>query len=151
MLIIDGHNLIGAFHDLHYNDPNVKEKLLRKLKKYQQIMNVEILVVFDGKDKSNFGRYKKDRIEIRFAGKKRADDIIIELCKKYNHIQDITVVSSDREIKEVVRKCGLISKDNATFAKQIKEVIEKYSQQKQAEDYLSPIQIDQWMKYFKKK
>lgn len=152
MIIIDGHNLIGAFSDLHFDDLNVKDKLLEKLKKYRQIMDVKLIVVFDGIDKTGFGRYINEGIEIRFPeNNQSADKLIIDLCQEFSHAHDTVIVSSDREIKDAVKKAGLISKDNRTFAEEIKDVIEKFDQEDEMNDYLSPAEIDDWLKYFGKK
>ena len=151
MIIIDGHNLIGKYPGINFDGANAKQELLDILKKYKKAMDVKIIVVFDGADKAGFGRYIEEGIDIRFSDNKQADDLIVDLCKKFSHARDTIIVSSDNEIINAAKKFGLIPKKSEDFVNDINNAIERFNSIEQTNDYLSPVQIDDWMKYFKKK
>ncbi len=151
MLIVDGHNLIGKYPGLNFDDSNVKQKLLDILKKYKKAMNVKIIVVFDGVDKAGFGRYQEGDIEVRFSDNMQADDLIIDLCKEFSHARDTIIVSSDNQVIDAAKKSGLIPKKAEDFVKDINNELARFDSIKQTDDYLSPVQTDEWMRYFKKK
>lgn len=150
MIIIDGHNLIGAFRDLRYNDPQVKEKLLTKLAVYQKIMDCKMIVAFDGRGFGDFERSDFEKIEVRFPPQDQtADDVIKKLINKYRNQHKVRIVSSDREIKDQAQKAHLASQGNGSFARELEDVLA--SSNEETERYLSPMEVEKWARLFRNK
>lgn len=148
MIIIDGHNLIGTSHDLKLSDLQAKDKLIERLTCFQKILDVKIIVVFDGKDPANVGRLIKDNIEIIYPDtNETADEVISGLCRQYAHAKDTVIVSSDKEVIDCSRKNHLITKTSQIFTKEIDEAI---SRDQDNDTYLSPVDLDDWLGYFNK-
>lgn len=149
MIIIDGHNLIGASKDIELSDPEAKSKLIDKLFRFREILNVNVTVVFDGKDDADIGRLMKNNIEIFFPNaSETADEVICKLCSKYSHAKDTVIVSSDREIVNYARKNHLISKTSKDFVCEVDDIVFRGQDNN---EYLSPVDLEDWLKYFNRK
>jgi predicted RNA-binding protein with PIN domain len=148
MFIIDGHNLIGSFHDLSLSDKNVKDKLLNRLSEYQKIIERNIIVVFDGIGYGGYNKTNFQNIEIRYPEKlKSADDEIIKLISEYNNQHGISIISSDNEIKYHAKKAHLSIQNSHDFAHEVEDVI--FRSGEETENYLSPSSVDEWLEIFK--
>lgn len=147
MLIIDGHNLIGAMPDLSLSDHHCKERLLRMLEKYQYIINERMIIVFDGADFLNAEKYQRNKIEICYPPKDLDADIVIKkLIEKYKNNTGIKVVTSDNELKSLVKRRGLIIRSSKQFGYEVQSIISR--SQQDTEKFLGPMDINEWLKYF---
>ncbi len=152
MIIIDGHNLIGAFDYLNFEDKNVYEKIFNKIHKYSILYNTKIILVFDGFKPENFSFSKKNKnIHVIFSDDQEADEIIIMLCEKFSHARDTVVVSSDNKIINIVKKNKLISKNCKFFASNLINAEDITNHATKESEYLNPLETEKWLKYFRKK
>lgn len=150
MLIIDGHNLIGASKTISLSDPNAKEKLLCLLDKYQKILDRKIIVVFDRKTPGGYERIDFENIEVRYpSGNETADEVIKKLIAKYTNQHGISIISSDNEIKNSAKRAHLSYQSSRSFNDEIEEVLA--SANDETENYLSPIEVEEWVELFQKR
>jgi len=150
MIIIDGHNLIGASKDIRLSDPNAKDLLLVKLLEYQKILQRKLVVVFDGKSFGEFEKLDFHGIEIRYpVSGESADQTIIKLIEKYNNQPGICIVSSDRDIQNSAKRAHLATQTSTNFYNEIEETILQGNSE--TEKYLSPVNTDEWLDYFNNK
>ena len=141
MLIIDGHNLIGACYDIKLSDKNAKDKLITKLKEFQHINNNKIILVFDGKGFGEFEVSHEDKIEIRYPTKNQtADDVIKNLIKKHVGDQSVKIVSSDNQIIKEAKYHKLTSIKSQDFLLEFNKRIIKSNQPQ--------IDVDDWLNYY---
>ena len=117
-ILIDGHNLIGQMPDLRLDDPDDEEKLLLRLKSYRGRTGRRVVVFFDpGAAYSSPNRKSDGGISIRRAGTgQRADDLIVQHVLHHHNPRELTVVTSDRAIRDSVLGQGAKTVDSATFA-----------------------------------
>lgn len=150
MIIIDGHNLIGAMKNLNLNDPNAKEKLLKILDKYQKILNCKIIVVFDCKTNYSYELGRYENIDIYYPSvNESADDIIKHLIDKKRNRYEISIISSDNEIKNYAKKMRVSNQSSNSFIKEIDKILSANIEEK--EKYLDPLSIEEWIKLYKKR
>lgn len=143
MLIIDGHNLIGASRDIKLSDPDAKEKLIDKLKLFEQVTNNKIIVVFDGKGYGDFEVTHEDNLEIRYpSGDLTADDTLFDLIHKFKYDNSVKIISSDNKIISEAKFYKLTSTKSQNFIIELNNKIFKSHQ--------PPIDVDDWINYFKK-
>ncbi|EKD55965.1 MAG: hypothetical protein ACD_58C00325G0003 [uncultured bacterium] len=144
MLIIDGHNLIGASRDIRLSDPDAKEKLIDKLKLFEQITNNKIIVVFDGRGYGDFEVTNDDNLEIRYpSGNLTADDVLFDLINKYSGNSSVKIISSDNQIIKEAKYHRLTSIKSNDFIIKLNKKISTSNQPK--------IDVDDWVRYFNKK
>ena len=116
--LIDGHNLIGKLPDIRLDDPDDEEKLLSRLRGYRARTGKHLVVYFDpGATYQSPARRSKGGISVRQAGTgQRADDLIIRDLRRHHNPRELTVVTSDRAIKNAAQQYRARVIDAATFA-----------------------------------
>lgn len=118
LILIDGYNLIYA---LNYEGSSYcKEDLIKEICLYQKRKNHNIIIVFDGGIHGGFldREEKIGNLKVIYTSKvKTADDKIKELSDKYRN--GCVVITSDREIKNYVRKNGSATMDSYDFIKKL--------------------------------
>lgn len=167
ILIIDGYNLLFApAHQAHGALENkqadfkqtvlekAREKLIHLIKLYNQHRKYKIILVFDGANPSR-STQRSSQIEIIFSGaEEKADEVIIELARRQTNPRQVTVVTSDRHIKQHLKPIGVETIDSSDF---IKELIISSPRSKKAETFtqskmkLFGISADEakgWLKIF---
>lgn len=149
MIIIDGHNLIGALPNLSLSDPNCKDKLLELLNSFYEIINERIIIVFDGSDFLNAEKYCRNKLEVRYPPKDESADFIIKkLIEKYKYNMGVKLITSDNELKFLAKRRGLITRPSRQFGYEISATISR--SQLDTGKYLAPISTNEWMEYFSK-
>ncbi len=151
-LLIDGYNLL-------FQNPELRKILERDLEKARRILidqleeyagknNLHILIVFDGDDKINPCDESKSRVEVCFSeSPEKADPLIKRLLKKTKKNHDFTVVTSDNEISNYAKLCGISVTSSQKFAEQISThffngVEKKYSHS------MTNAELTEWMNLF---
>lgn len=154
MIIIDGHNLLWAVHKLDPESEPIDDLWLCKLlDRYLRQSDLKGHIVFDGTgppDKSGFEVIQ--RLDIFYAGMSTDADAVIE-DKIYSDSdpRNLTVVSSDRRIRDAARrkkatslKCDVFWKDVMRHLKQRHKPVEPdYKRRGMTEG-----EANQWMRFF---
>jgi predicted RNA-binding protein with PIN domain len=138
--LIDGNNVIHSITALQkqfLTDPEAAAKALVEMCKARLNKKVKIVFVFDGYGKSNSN-------SIIFSGNKKADEIICNLIESNYLREQITVVSSDREIlsKAKVYGCEIMS------SKQFKELLKGQITKQEKPEYPTKKELEEFIKYF---
>ncbi len=118
LILIDGYNLTYA---LNYEGEDIsREDLVKKIILYQKRKNNNVIIVFDGGINGGLldREEKIGNLKIIYTSKmKTADDKIKELSDKYRN--GCVVISSDREIKNYVKRNGSATMNSEEFIKRL--------------------------------
>ena len=153
--IIDGNNLIGCSPDIALDDPEARKKIIHLIKKYQKNKKNNLIIVFDGKPDTLFVEsHSLDKFSVvypRFGYS--ADDEIKKILGGYSDCKAVTLVSSDRELKNFARKMGIKTLNSIEFYYELKKVYrmsgKKEEKLKRIHGKISKQEVDKWMKIFK--
>ena len=146
MIIIDGHNLIGAVKHFSLNDPENKNKLLKFLDSYQKIAKTRLIVVFDKIYNYQYERNDYNNIEVRYpiAGD-NADLVIKNLLDKYeNHCR---LVTNDNELKLKAKINKIESISCQDFINKIENIIRSNDNNIKTK-ILNSAEIEKWESVF---
>ena len=156
MLLIDGYNLLFALFgegDAPRDVERERKKLVSLLASFGQS---KITVVFDGNrysqsqligDSSTVGKLK---ILFTRSGES-ADERIVAMAGEARDRKGITVITTDRQIRNAVEKLGVKTIRSETFAGQLHPASSKEGGERPArrkEDGISDAEVDGWMKVF---
>ena len=115
--IVDGMNVIGSRPTGWWHDrPGAMQQLVHEL----EVLDDPVTVIFDGRP---FDVQDTGDIDVRFAsrsGRNAADDDIAELVAGAAYPEELTVVTSDRELVARVRAHGV----EVMGAKQFREQLD---------------------------
>jgi len=126
-IIVDGYNLIGRDGGLHGALEHKRNWLIQQLAIFREQKNFDITVVFDGWQSGI--RYeveeKRGGVKVIFSrlGEK-ADSVIIRLARAQG--SGCVVVTSDREIRNVVEKFGAAAVASGEFAEVLRDADRPY-------------------------
>ena len=153
--LIDGHNLIGQMPNLRLDDPNDEAKLLEYLRRYRARTGHRVTVVFDaGPDYRTAATKKSGGVTVQFAPHgQTADQIIVRRLGQVKNPQEWAVVSSDRAVQQAARQARVRVLTAREFAQQLLQgapVVPEDDQGSEGEVKLSPDEINEWLKLFKK-
>lgn len=112
VLIVDGHSVIFSTTDLatiHKGDGRTARNILiRELTNYQDLNDVSVVLVFDGKGRrldTQF-RQEKDIMVIYSKSGQSADSVIERIVGRHSVSYDVTVVSNDRMVLDTISAFG---------------------------------------------
>ena len=108
--LIDGHNLIGKLADIALSDPDDEEKLIRRLQDWRRIdPRRKIDLYFDAGPAGGLGDLMGGKgIAVHFSRVgQSADDLIKRKLNQVRNPQEYSLVTSDREILAVSRRCRI--------------------------------------------
>ncbi len=101
-ILIDGYNLLHQLKFKTKNFSDKRERLIYLLEEFKKINNVDITVIFDGKNQESQirGFENKNGVKIIYsASGETADDVIIDILKKIKEKpKNYAVVTSDNKI-----------------------------------------------------
>lgn len=165
-VLIDGHNLIGQLPDIDLSDPNDEALLVQKLTGYAARTNKRVTVVFDGGLPGGKSAMSSRAVEVIFASSPGiADKLLLDRIKKIRDPGNWIVVSSDRVVLDAARRRGMRATTSADFAHTITvappppAITNGKPNRTQASDDddkpamrpLSPAELDEWEKLFRRK
>lgn len=114
-IVIDGYNLLYALGKLSRRSGKAalevaRRWLISQLEHYQG-SNAEILVVFDGPPPRRAQARGHAEISVLYAHPRTADEVIAEWILSAATPEDLTIVSNDRQIRQVAqkRRCQVLS------------------------------------------
>jgi uncharacterized protein len=118
--LIDGYNLMHFLGLVRPRGPKSLEKsrldLQAWLRKTHAKQIGDVTVVFDGREATGQPPIQQDHeLRIHFAIGETADDLILELIRREAQPRRLTVVSSDRRIREAARRRECIAWDCSEY------------------------------------
>ncbi len=154
--IIAGNNLVGCSPDVSLEDPDAREKLLFVVRKFQSFRNNNVIVVFDGEPEKGV-RIEEESSKFTVIYPHlgcTADDEIKDIFHRLNYFKDVTLVTSDRELKRFAKDKGAKTINCIEFYFELKRFShitgKQEDKQKRIETGLSDNEVDQWLKIFDK-
>jgi len=153
-VIIDGHNLLHSIQQTGEDSELISRiQLCRILSGYLKLIDENGEIVFDGtgpKDKSGFDNISN--LEVFFAGLgSDADTVIEDKIKANTAPRRLTVVSSDRRLRDAARARKSTAVKSQVFwsnlCKQLsrKRTIKEPASKRQG---ISESETEQWLKFF---
>lgn len=155
--LIDGNNLIGTIPEFTYDQSDSRILLVRLLYKFYKIRKQKIIVVFDGRPTNQLLKFHTEPgdFKILFARLgSNADNKIKEVMEKMDYLRNLTLVTSDRDLKDFGKKLGARTVSSYEFLKFVRRVLRK---NRSLQDYgkkdvkLTPLEVEQWIKVFSRK
>ena len=155
-MIVDGYNVLHASRWLGSEWKGVdRAEFCRLLGSLARHSGERIIVVFDAlPSQPDVGRAKATDLEVIYSGHGRtADEAIIKMINVSSGPRDLTVVSSDREIKAAARRRGCKVRAAGEFikasARQLARARSKQnSEPTQKQKGLTRTETDQWLSEF---
>lgn len=152
--LIDGYNLLWAVHKLGDDSQSLDDvQMCRIVSGYLKQMGESGEIVFDGigpPDKSGFDNI--ENLEVFFTGADVDADSVIENKIRANTApRRLTVVSSDRRIRNAARARKATTVKSEKFFEQVGKQLRKkaFHIEPQAKHYgLSEGETEQWLKFF---
>ncbi len=155
-IIVDGYNVLHASRWLASEWKGVdRGELCRLLGRLARHSGEKITVVFDAvPSEPELGRAEAPGVEVIYSGHGRtADEVIIQKLNASSGPRELTVVSSDREIKSAARRRGCKVRSAGEFIKTSARELGR-AQNKQnrepteKEKGLSRSETDKWLSEF---
>ena len=152
--IIDGNNLIGSAPEFSLGDPEARGKMVSLIRKFQESKNTKITVVFDGEPQ---GSELKNPINAKLTVTYpryglTADDEIKHMLDGYQQLKEITLVTTDRELKKYAKDKGARTINSIEFYFTLKKAFlsqgKKEETLKRVNTRVSQNEVEQWLKIF---
>lgn len=146
MYLIDGNNVIGQRPGWHRDRPGARQRLLREMAELGRRRGFSMTVVFDGAPDPNFpegSRHGRVRIFYARPGSD-ADSRIIELVEAETNRRSLVVVTSDRELANRVRVCGVRVMRSGEFRHWLDALPTTVADAPR----VAPGEANEWMRYF---
>jgi predicted RNA-binding protein with PIN domain len=153
-VIIDGHNLLHSIQQTgEDSEPISRIKLCRILNGYLKLIDENGEIVFDGtgpRDKSGFDNISN--LEVFFAGLgSDADTVIEDKIKANTAPRRLTVVSSDRRLRDAARARKATSVKSDVFWNHLRRQLsrkETFKEPTAKRRGLSESETKQWLEFF---
>jgi uncharacterized protein len=153
-VIIDGHNLL---HSINKEDSDAglisDVQLCHIISRYLKLAGEKGEIIFDGtgpRDKSGFDNISN--LEVFFAGlRSDADTVIENKIKASTAPKGLTVVSSDRRLRDAARKRKAAAVKSQIFWNDVRKQLSRKSKLKEPpakREGISESETDQWLDFF---
>jgi predicted RNA-binding protein with PIN domain len=152
--VIDGNNVIGCSPDISLGEPGSRDKLLQIIHSYQVSRSVNMTVVFDGEpDRGAFRQNFSPKLTVMFPQPgQTADEVIKEILERYANLREVTLVTSDRELKTYAKERSGHTMNSIEFYYELKKGARlssrKEEHQKRIDASPSQTEVEQWLKIF---
>ncbi len=156
-IIIDGYNLIHSIpklkNTLNNDLESARDDLIDMLFRYKNKKKVDITVVFDGRAGSIENEDTNKGIIVHFSqAPEKADQVIKRLIDKYEKERGVMIVSSDRELFDYAKVCGLKRIRSENFSEKLLSIELKSSllkkNVKKSDHTMSDEELQEWMDLF---
>ena len=170
-IIVDGYNVIFKISELGYSTEKCDIEVLRNrfltlLEQYKENRKHKLIVVFDGQGTGNSSETRVAGIDVVFSRQDLdADEEIKRMVSDSENPRHITVITSDRDIEQYVKRYGCKVVESLSFYRDIKKKVARLqateledSRYKKEEDdepiskYIGPSKSEEqyWLKVFSK-
>jgi len=128
-IIVDGYNVIFKISELGYSTEKCDIEVLRNrfltlLEQYKEKRKHKLIVVFDGQGTGNSSGTRAAGIDVVFSREGfDADEEIKSIVRNSENPRHITVITSDRDIEQCVKKYGCRVVDSLAFYRDIKKKV----------------------------
>lgn len=156
--LIDGHNLIAFLPDIDLADPDDEAKLVYKLRGFNARTGKRVTVVFDGGIPGGISEtLSTSKVTAKFASAQRlsADDVLLKMIREIKNPREYTLVSSDREIRQIAAECGMPTLTADEFARKLangtspeKAAAPQTDEEKDEQVRLSAREVEEWLNIF---
>lgn len=103
---VDGNNLIGRLAGKSCPSEEDRRRLASEIAQRLRKSKARVTIVFDGASTSGTARESLGALEIRYAGGRSADAVIVELVSRARSPREWQVVTDDRGLAARVRDAG---------------------------------------------
>jgi predicted RNA-binding protein with PIN domain len=152
--IIDGDNVIGSSPDISLEDPKARYKLIHIIRKFQENRKNNVTIVFDGMPENGIQRENiNEKFCVRYPQTgSSADDEIKRILAGFTYFKDVTLVTSDRELRVFAKKKGAKIVNSTEFFFELRRIArihgKKEETKKRIDAQLSDNEVELWMKIF---
>jgi len=154
MVIIDGHNLLHSIVKISEEAGSISDvQLCRIIGRYLKLMGEKGELVFDGtgpRDKSGFDNISN--LEVFFAGfGSDADTVIEDKIKASTAPRRLTVVSSDRRLRDAARARKATAVKSEVFWSNLRKQLRRkktFKEPTAKRRGLSESETKQWLEFF---
>ncbi len=128
-IIIDGYNVIFKISELGYSTEKcdievLRNRLLTLLEQYKETRKHKLIVVFDGQSHGNSLETRAAGIDVVFSRHDLdADEEIKRMVSDSENPRHITVITSDRDIEQYVKRYGCKVVEPLSFYRDIKNKV----------------------------
>lgn len=130
MLIVDGYNVIGNWHDLNHlkmtdHLADARDQLLHIVSEYSKVEDIKTIVVFDAMYVPGITqRFDQYNLEVVFTQEdETADSYIERLAGEYNpRVTQVTVVTSDQAEQWTVFSRGAFRISSSDFKREVDRI-----------------------------
>ena len=128
-IIVDGYNVIFKISELGYTTEKcdievLRNRFLAMLEQYKEKRKHKLIVVFDGQGAGNSSGIRPAGIDVVFSRQDLdADEEIKRMVSRSDNPRNITVITSDRDIEQYVKKYGCKVVDAMSFYIDIKKKV----------------------------
>ncbi len=152
--IIDGYNLIFQIPELRRlierDLESARERFLDSLSFYAIKKQADYTVVFDGDGQDRLETRRRQGVRVLFSKPPlKADPVIKRMLSEKKSDEDMVVVTSDVEISNYARICGVKVEMSQKFAKDMTAEPES-EVEKKFDHRLSESEMEEWMALFRK-
>lgn len=129
-IIVDGYNVIFKISELGYTTEKcdievLRNRFLAMLEQYKEKRKHKLIVVFDGQGAGNSTEIRPAGIDVVFSRQDlNADEEIKRMVSSSDNPKHITVITSDRDIEQYVKRYGCKVVDALAFYRDIKKKVE---------------------------
>jgi predicted RNA-binding protein with PIN domain len=154
--LIDGNNLLGRIAPHELREKGGREGLVGRLLAFQRVTRTRIHLVFDGNPEetpTDIPVNPKFTIHYPGAGGS-ADDVIRDMILRQADKRRFFVVSSDRAIRELAKKRGVVSVPSDIFARELKSAIKEGKKRRELDkrtEAPTSLEIELWDEVFRSK
>lgn len=151
--LVDGYNLLHQFPELRrkmeYDLENARESLLARLAGFSHAKNAEVSVVFDGSGEPDPAPSRKRTVRVRFSRPpEKADPLIKRMISERKKGEELILVSSDRDIGDYARLCGVKVESAQTFAQAMERQSGPPDSDTKTDRPMSDREMREWMALF---
>ncbi len=150
--LVDGNNVMGQRVGWHRDKPGARRRLLTELSKFARVKGVTLDVVFDGAPEEFFpdgSLFMGVRVYYAARGSD-ADARIKLLVEASRERRTLVVVTSDRQLADYVRRCGVRVMSSGEFRRWLDETCaaDEKGADRPPRQNIGAADLDEWMHYF---
>jgi predicted RNA-binding protein with PIN domain len=147
MYLIDGNNVMGQRVGWHRDRSAARKQLLVELAQFVRQKKARVTVVFDGMPEINIADGASYRgVKVFYSGANAdADSRIVTLVETTRNRQALAVVTSDGQLTQRVRACGVRVIRAGVFRRLLEKAMQVVAER---QPEICVDELSDWMRYF---